>query len=237
VLYSRLFYALQRNGSRRSAAAVLPHVFAVTAPRSIIDVGCGVGTWLTAARGLGIERTVGVEGPWVANVDLASPGIEMHHADLEQSLPALERHDLALCLEVAEHLSPQRAEGLVGDLVRLSDKVLFSAAIHWQGGVGHLNEQPQSYWAGLFARHGYGAVDVIRPLIWRDRRVSYWYRQNMLLYVKGAPIAPAAALDRRHPARFANPWCVVEIFDRMRGLSAPRPARAGRPAPASSISA
>ena len=226
MLYSSLFYALQRRGSERSADVVLPVAFEFTKPASIVDVGCGAGTWLAAARRLGVTRTVGVEGPWVANVELASKDIEMHHADLERKLPELGRFDLAVCMEVAEHLSPERAAGIVEDLCALSDTVLFSAAIHWQGGIRHLNEQPQSYWAALFARHGFGASDVIRPRIWRNGRVSYWYRQNTILYVKGAPPVPAAALDVRHPGRFVNPWCVVELFDRMRGLSAPRPSRA-----------
>lgn len=225
VLYSKLFYTLQRIGSQRSASVVLPLVFDLATPQSVIDVGCGAGTWLAVTRQLGVATTIGIEGPWVADIELASADIEMRHADLERPLPVTERSDLALCLEVAEHLSPGRAEGLVDDLVALSDRVLFSAAVHWQGGIGHFNEQPQSYWAGLFASRGYGAIDLIRPRIWHDGRVSYWYRQNMLLFVKGAPLVPVAALDRRHPARFFNPWCVVEIFDRMRGLSAPPRAR------------
>ena len=224
MLYSKLFYAAQRIGSARSARALLPVVFEHTSPTSIIDIGCGAGTWLAAARRLGVAKTVGVEGAWVANVRLESPDIEMHHADLEASLPALGHFDLAMCMEVAEHLGRDRAEGLVADLCALSDKVLFSAAVPWQGGIGHFNEQPQSYWAGLFAANGFGAHDVVRPRVWKDGRISYWYRQNAILYLKGVPGAVGANLDRRHPSRFFNPWCVVEIVDRMRGLTAP-----GRP--------
>jgi SAM-dependent methyltransferase len=206
-------------------------VFEQTNPASVVDVGCGAGTWLAAARKLGAGKAVGVEGAWVANVRSASTDIEMHHADLEAPLPPLGRFDLAMCMEVAEHLSRDRAESLVADLCALSDTVLFSAAVPWQGGIGHLNEQPQSYWAGLFAENGFGAHDVIRPRVWKDGRVSYWYRQNAILYRKGVPGAVGATLDRRHPARFFNPWCIVEIADRMRGLTAPRrpPARSRLP--------
>lgn len=195
----------------------------LTGARRVIDVGCGVGTWLAVAEQHGVTEAVGIEGPWVADVALESPNLRVHHADLERPLPAIGRFDLATCLEVAEHLTPGRARGIVEDLCALSDTVLFSAAIHWQGGVRHLNEQPQSYWAALFAEQGYGAEDVVRPRFWRDGRVSYWYRQNMVIYRKGAPIVPPSTLDRRHPARLLNPWCVVELFDRMRGLRAPVP--------------
>jgi SAM-dependent methyltransferase len=229
VLYSRLFYAAQRIGSARSAKALLPVVFDHANPSSVVDVGCGAGTWLAAARRLGAEKAVGIEGAWVANVRLASPDIHMHHADLEAPLPRLGRFDLAMCLEVAEHLTRDRAEGLVVDLCALSDTVLFSAAIPWQGGIGHLNEQPQSYWAGLFGDNGFGAHDIVRPRVWNDGRVSYWYRQNAILYCKGIPGAVGTTLDRRHPSRFFNPWCVVEIVDRMRGLTAPRRRRMRSP--------
>jgi hypothetical protein len=221
LLYSKLFYAAQRRGSERSAGVILPLVFSRANPKTVVDVGCGVGTWLAVAEQLGASTTAGVEGKWVVDNKLASPSIAMTYADLEEGLPALGRYDLAMCMEVAEHLTPGRGQSLVEDLCRLSDNVLFSAAIPWQGGVGHLNEQPQSYWAALFAENGYGACDVIRPAVWRDGRVDYWYRQNSVLYVKGAPVVAPSTLDRRHPAHFFSPGFVVEMFGRLRGRNLP----------------
>src|SRR5690606_29502698 len=52
-----------------------------------------------------------------------------------------------------------------------------------QGGVGHRNERWQSYWAALFAEHGYTAHDIIRPAIWSDDAIPAWYRQNAVLYL------------------------------------------------------
>ncbi len=225
-MYSKLFYAAQRAGSMRSARAILPIVFAHVRPQAVIDVGCGVGTWLDVAGQLGADRIVGVEGRWVENNRLASPLIDMRYADLEEPLPDLGRYDLAICMEVAEHLSRGRGESLVRELCGLSDQVLFSAAIVWQGGIGHHNERMQSYWASLFAANGYGACDIVRPAVWTNGTVSYWYRQNCLLYVKGAPIVAPQSLDRRHPGRFVNPWCVVELFQRARRLTLP-----GQPLP------
>lgn len=220
--YSRLFYAVQRQGSRRSAQVILPIVFEVARPRSVIDVGCGVGTWLSVARGLGATRTVGLEGHWIVGLPLDHPELEIRSTDLEGSLPDDERYDLAMSMEVAEHLTPKRAESFVEELCRLSDRVLFSAAIPWQGGTRHLNERPQSYWAGIFDRHGYGARDIVRPAVWRDGKVSYWYRQNAFLYERGAAAEMAFAADRLHPMHFANPWRVVEAWDRIRGRRSPQ---------------
>ena len=77
--YPAGFYADQRSGSLRSARAILPIVFEAVQPQSVVDVGCGVGTWLRPARALGAQRTVGIEGDWVLPPSPAS-GIELHHA-------------------------------------------------------------------------------------------------------------------------------------------------------------
>ena len=87
-------------------------------------------------------------------------------------------------LEVAEHLSPCSAEGFVESLVSMSDVVAFSAAIPFQGGHHHLNEQWPEYWANIFEKKGYVTIDCFRLRLWNERNVHYWYRQNLLLYVK-----------------------------------------------------
>lgn len=197
--YSKVFYAWQRAGSRRSARAALPIVFDAVKPRSVIDVGCGVGTWLAVARELGINRTLGLEGAWVSALPPTYPGLKIETADLEQPIRLDETFDLAVCMEVAEHLTPARASSFVADLCALAPNVLFSAAVPGQGGNNHINEQWQSYWADLFAAHGYGPRDIVRPALWNRNSVEYWYRQNAILYCKGAALIRAAGFDGMHP--------------------------------------
>jgi hypothetical protein len=99
--------------------------------------------------------------------------------------PTLERtFDLAVCLEVAEHLPESAADGLVDLLSSAAPVVLFSAAIPGQEGEDHINEQWPTYWATKFADRGFESVDVLRPLLWEDQRVDWYYRQNMMLYVR-----------------------------------------------------
>ena len=62
--------------------------------------------------------------------------------------------------------------------------MLFSAAVPGQGGEHHLNEQPADYWRAIFRDRGYAAVDYLRPLMFRDKRIARWYRYNTLLYVR-----------------------------------------------------
>ena len=89
-----------------------------------------------------------------------------------------------MCLEVAEHLPEQSAKTLVESLCSLSDFILFSAAIPGQGGLHHLNEQWQEYWVVQFKEKGFAAFDCIRPKIWNNSKIQFWYKQNILLFAK-----------------------------------------------------
>lgn len=208
-LYPADFYARRREHTSVAARRILDALTADVAIDRVADIGCGTGTFLAAALDRGASFAFGVEGAWVDRSMLDDQRIVFENQDLGRSLsgPTV---DLCLCLEVAEHLPPERAAGLVGEIAALAPAVLFGAAIPGQGGVGHLNEQWQSYWAELFESQGYAAYDVIRPAIWTDETVPAWYRQNTILYLRSehavsglVPTAPAL-LDRVHPAFWAR---------------------------------
>lgn len=201
--YSTQFYANQSTDSYRAGQIILPRIFELVTPRSVVDVGCGVGTWLAAAGELGAERLVGYEGVWIEDRMLRDSRIDLRRQDLEQPIVSDERFDLAMSLEVAEHLSPGRAESLVRELCGFSDRILFSAAVPGQGGVHHVNEQWQDYWMELFRRQGYRPLDVVRPAFWDDRSLPIHYRQNAFLYVTeevyGEMLQPTTGLEEPRP--------------------------------------
>jgi SAM-dependent methyltransferase len=150
---------------------------------SVLDLGCGIGVWMESALVKPGRAVLGVEFEEFAPHELAVDSKMIVNATLDQPIDLQRRFDLALCLEVAEHIEPEGAACVVSNCVRHSDVVLFSAAIPGQGGLHHVNEQPPEYWQGLFDQDGYDVVDIIRPLIWRDDGVPVWYRQNMLLFL------------------------------------------------------
>jgi hypothetical protein len=53
---------------------------------------------------------------------------------------ARKRFDLAISLEVAEHLPEGSAGALVSTLIEAAPVVVFSAAIKGQSGTNHINE-------------------------------------------------------------------------------------------------
>ena len=151
---------------------------------SAADLGCGVGTWLSALQDRDINDIIGIDGGWVNRDLLVIPREHFLEQDLSEPLRLSRRFDLAISLEVAEHLPADSAKSFVNSLAALSDVVLFSAAIPHQGGSRHINEQWPDYWARLFEARGYAVLDAIRPRIWNNERIAVWYKQNVLLYVK-----------------------------------------------------
>lgn len=186
----------QRGYSNRRLAKA---IHATLAPSSAIDVGCGVGFLMAELERLAVE-THGVEGLWLEEAAVRTSPDRYLKRDLEQPLSLDRRFDVCISIEVAEHLEESRASGFVADLCRLSDAVVFSAAINGQGGQGHKNEQWQSYWAERFAAQGFEAYDPFRPGFLRDAEMLPWFRQNVLLFLKqGHPLSGPLAPDRVSP--------------------------------------
>lgn len=196
-------------------------------PDRVVDVGCGVGTFLHAFREAGTGTVRGLEGTWLDPEHLVIERSELTPHDLERPLPEVGTFDLAVCLEVAEHLTPGRAESFLDELCALAPAVLFGAAIPLQGGVGHVNEQWPSWWAERFAARGHAPFDCVRTPIWGDERIGTWYRQNTLLYLaeghpartRLGPEADRSAIDLVHPTMF---------LDKVPGSSVPKAAKALR---------
>lgn len=202
MTYDAAFYKIEQETALRSAEIVLPSVLEATGAESVVDVGCGTGGWLKVAadHGRRIYGHDGYDGPLLINPNAYFKG------DISEGVPC-SSVDLAICLEVGEHLPEKSAAPLVAGLCG-AKYVLFSAAIPGQGGVNHINEQWGSWWARLFAEHGYEGSSDLRWRFWHDRNVADWYRQNILLFARSADLARASmrigVVDVVHPQRMGN---------------------------------
>jgi len=203
--YDTSFFDAQSTGSHKSAMVVLRQLHDLLPFSSVCDVGCGAGTWLRALREMGVDDVLGLDGAY-AKPSLQVPSELFTAQDLTRPFTLDRRFDLAISLEVAEHLPPDRAAGFVQDLTRIAPAVLFSAAIPGQGGTYHLNERWQDYWVAEFAKHDYALHDVIRPRIWDQPEVELWYRQNTLLFLhRDHPAAPALSAPLPQPVSVVHP--------------------------------
>ncbi|MEH1930932.1 methyltransferase domain-containing protein [Nostoc sp.] len=182
--YTEKFYKFIDNNALLGAKEVVPFVIELMQPKSVIDIGCGLATWLAVFKQHGVEEILGVDGDFVDINKLNIPPEYFLQHNLLNPLKVEQNFDLAVSLEVAEHLPIEKAESFVDTLVNLSPAILFSAAVPYQPGTRHLNCQWPNYWAKIFSEKGYVLFDCFRMKFWQNPNVPWWYAQNMFLFVK-----------------------------------------------------
>jgi SAM-dependent methyltransferase len=201
MAYDNSFFDIIRPGCIKSAEVVVPRVIEKLGPiKTVIDVGCGEGWWANEFKKYGAEATGidndGFNSPSRAELDYWHQ-VDMLYGNVWFTGP----YDLAICLEVVEHLPEHLGQGLIEALCNASDNILFSAAIPMQGGTGHINEQWPNYWIHKFNDLGYYA----RPFgfeFWGNPDVEPWYQQNMYLVKKldDTPYPHQNCFPTIHPA-------------------------------------
>jgi len=185
-VYKDKFFKNRHEKTLYSAELILSIILEILPKiESAVDIGCGVGTWLSVLKAKGINDIKGIDGYWVNEKHLQIPRESFlpFNFTKEKFLFNNRRFDLGISLEVAEHLPEEQAISFVDLLTKLSDFILFSAAIPHQGGRHHVNEQWLDYWLDLFYLRGFVGLDVIRKKIWNDQNVPPWYKQNAVLLV------------------------------------------------------
>lgn len=198
-LYGDSFYNAQIKGSYRSASIYVKHLLGIFKPCSVIDVGCGRGSWLKAFSEEGVLNLVGIDGAWNSQENIIDPIIDFIPLDLNKPLMNFEhKFDLAISLEVAEHLRTESSITFVRNIISLADIVMFGAAYKKQGGVDHSNEQLHSYWAKIFIDNDFIPYDIFRPNFWGNEEVEFWYQQNTFLYVKKDSVFNQTLTDAGH---------------------------------------
>jgi SAM-dependent methyltransferase len=184
------------EGTLSDARQIVPEVLKLIRPRSVIDLGCGIGVFLSAFRELGVTDAVGVDGHWVDRARLKIPDRDFLSADLRRPFTLDRTFELAISTETAEHLPPESAESFVDSLTSLAPVVLFSAAVPFVPGNLHINCQWPSYWTQLFKAKGFAAADAIRKRIWTNKKVHWCYSQSMIFFIKTADLERYPLLAR-----------------------------------------
>lgn len=220
-IYSTSFYKAQVNPSYLSALEYAHSLLPIFKFSSVVDIGCGRGSWLKAFMetfSLNSTHILGIDGPWNSRSDLI---LDCNYIsfDLEKvgQLQLSHYYDIAISLEVAEHISRSASRGFVAALCTHADLIIFSSANSLQGGIGHINESCPSSWANLFAEHDFAVFDYFRPKLWGNPNIKWWYQQNTFLYAKRGsasynllldnsfkPMVNLCLMDAIHPRIFAE---------------------------------
>ncbi len=190
-IYTKEFFEKWGSGNRDYVAAarhIAGVLFGEFAPRRLIDLGCGCGVYSDAFRRLGAD---------VVAVDAVTPPPEFSFPgpiEIRDLTEPFENvwgdFDMALCLEVAEHIPEESVEAFLANICRFSSLLLFSAAPPFQGGEHHVNERPKRYWRGKLGAHGLlynrrstGVLSErfkaeMPPLMWMCQQISVYERKE-----------------------------------------------------------
>src|SRR5687768_12573982 len=101
--YDGGFYDGQEEGSLVSARICVPIIMDAILPDSVLDVGCGVGHWVSQFRAHGVTLAHGIDGPWAKGPQSQlSPG-DFFEFDFGKAPmpfdPPLGRYDLVTSFE------------------------------------------------------------------------------------------------------------------------------------------
>lgn len=185
-LYDEEFYKVNAKESYISACYVIDILKKYYMPQSVIDLGCGVGTWLKAWQEQGVIDILGIDANQMPNDKLYIKRENIKIIDFEANNFNIDKkYDLAQSLECLEHVSPQNEDKVVSILCNTSDLILFSAAIPMQIGTHHINCHKLQYWVNKFKKQGYKCYDIIRPeCIENGAKIGCWYIQNILVFAR-----------------------------------------------------
>ncbi len=148
-------------------------------PGSVLDIGCGPGTYVDALRTFGISAR-GVD------IDDRVKGKEHLMYQSLFDLDDTDKADTVICLEVAEHIDESFADLVAYQVARCAKKTLiWTAAQPGQGGIGHINCQPREYWDKRLTEQG-----LVRNIELETRMLEFivqgphmgWFRNNVMLF-------------------------------------------------------
>jgi hypothetical protein len=94
--------------------------------------------------------------------------------------------DVVMSLEVAEHIPPDLADAFVDHLVAHARRTIVLSAAHpGQGGQGHVNEQPKSYWTEKLRVRGWAYDEACATRVAASltrSNASCWLFQNIMVF-------------------------------------------------------
>lgn len=185
----RKFYEKTLRPDRQKSYDLIAEIITQNfSPSSVVDYGCGAGWVLYYLKRHGLVDVKGIEpNPAMREVAKTSVLSDIETLDLRVAIDLGRKFDLAVSLEVVEHVDKKYASMCVENITRHSDKVFFSAAPPGQGGYGHVNEQPFEYWEAIFRQFGFHLLEEdterCRKFL-KTHKAKAWYHRNLRILEK-----------------------------------------------------
>ena len=189
VIYDRAFFeewGPKHDKYIKSAEIITDVLYDFFHPKRLVDLGAGCGVYGHRFAKHGVE-VVSIDGV-IPPADISYP-VPIQMRDLTEPFENVwGAFDLALCLEVAEHIPEALSETFLDNATRFSDRLVLSAAQPNQGGHHHVNERPKRYWVAKLAAKGWAynrretgrlltALTAARPqYMWMVEQISVYDR-------------------------------------------------------------
>lgn len=149
----------------------------------VLDVGCGPANYVEAMREYGLSAF---------GVDIDERCLRSVYCfcmDLTQE-PCPIKAPVVLSLEVGEHIPAQYAKRYIEFINEAEPRmVIFSAAQIGQGGDGHINCQPKSYWCTRFEWFNYTydphTTKALIDYVNEDVHMG-WFVNNVMVFYKNS---------------------------------------------------
>lgn len=150
-------------------------------PESVLDVGCGPGTYVDCLNALNVS-CIGYD------VDSRIDG--KPNVKCKSLFDVNEQANIVLCMEVAEHIDEEKNDDIVQSIYKAiaeNGHLIWTAAKPGQGGVGHINCQTKEYWEEKFTAVGLKRNIAMEEKLVADMQQGYhmgWFVQNLLFLDK-----------------------------------------------------
>jgi len=166
------------------------HIVNMLSLDSILDMGCGVGSYLEGSILAGCDDICGIELNYHIAKRYIVKSISSHikYGDVTKKLNLNREFDCVISFEVAEHIDPLGTDYFIKNLIKYSSKyILFTAAPKGQPGRGHINLRKRSFW--IKAIEAKGVVykkDMVKKFReeWKLLGVPYYILRNLIIFKK-----------------------------------------------------
>ena len=148
---------------------------------TVLDIGCGPGTYVRALREVGVDAI---------GIDTDERVSEQEYLSQQSLFDTKLQAQLVLCLEVAEHIDSSLSDAIaasVAGAVEPGGMLIWSAAHLGQGGTGHINCQPKSYWHSKLKEAGLERDEETESKLLNYVKAGYhmgWFYLNGMVFRK-----------------------------------------------------
>ena len=157
---------------------------------SVLDLGCGVGSYLEGFFNAGCRDLLGIE----LNFDKAKKYIVDNifsfiiEGDATTDLNLNRKFDCVVSFEVGEHIEPDGTEMFIDNLTLYSNRyIILTTASPGQRGTGHINLRNKDFWIKSITVKGFlyrkDLVEKYR-IAWKKFNVEKYILNNLMVFRK-----------------------------------------------------